>query len=103
MSPPTSAIEILPSCPWSPPALPPSADTEDGALPLPPPGDQLDQRLEDLPLVQLRRDEVPPALSPETFFATMISRVLDNCPINFHEEARHRRTHPTAVAEDDDR
>jgi hypothetical protein len=43
----------------------------------------------------LRRDLVPDQLSPGTFFATMVSRVLDNCPITFHTEARRRRGQPS--------
>jgi hypothetical protein len=67
---------------------------EDGMLPLELPRSELDQRLDALPGVKLRREAVPPALSPEVFFATVIGRVLDNCPINFHEEARRRREEP---------
>ncbi len=40
-------------------------------------------------------DLVPDQLCPDTFFATMTDRVLDNCPITFHTEARRRRGQPT--------
>ena len=90
-------------------ATPPSDDAEDeqplvaagiegaedeDAIPLEMPGSELDKRLDELPGVALRHDVVPLALMPETFFAAMINRVLDNCPINFHEEARRRRGAP---------
>ena len=55
-------------------------------------------KLDDLPAIGLRHDVVPPALRPEAFFAAMVNRVLDNCPINFHEEARARRATPSAAA-----
>lgn len=58
---------------------------------------ELDRRLDALPMIELRHDVVPPALRPEAFFATMVNRVLDNCPINFHEEARTRRATPSNV------
>jgi hypothetical protein len=63
-------------------------------LPLDLPSSELDQRLAALPDVELRLDLVPDQLSPATFFATMVDRVLDNCPITFHTEARRRRGHP---------
>lgn len=44
-----------------------------------------------LPEVALLHDKVPAHLSPGAFFHTMITRVLDNCPITFHEDARRRR------------
>jgi hypothetical protein len=67
---------------------------EDDALPLAAPPTELDRRLDDLPAIELRHDEVPPELRPDAFFATMINRVLDNCPINFHAHARTRRATP---------
>ncbi|TKJ26444.1 hypothetical protein [Blastococcus sp. CCUG 61487] len=72
----------------------PSAEEE--PLPLPLPEDELDQRLRDLPHVGLRRDAVPPNLSPEVFFPTIVNRVLDNSPVNFHREARLRREEASA-------
>lgn len=60
-------------------------------LPLDLPSDRIDQDLRALPLVTLRHDLVPPLLSPQRFFSIMIARVLDNCPIDFHVEARKRR------------
>ncbi|MGQ0481985.1 MAG: hypothetical protein ACT4O0_13320 [Pseudonocardia sp.] len=69
---------------------------DEAALPLELPLSELDKRLAELPAVPLRRDVVPHRLAPETFFTVMINRVLDNCPINFHELARERRAAPRA-------
>lgn len=55
--------------------------------------------VKNLPLVRLRHDVVPESLQPGTFIAKMINRVLDNCPINFHAEARSRRTNPRSPVE----
>lgn len=54
----------------------------------------LDPQLAALPAVRLLWDDVPPRLRPETFFQTMVTRVLDNSPITFHREARRRLAHP---------
>jgi hypothetical protein len=70
----------------------PSPDTE--PHPLTVSRSELDRRLDRLPAIELRHDVVPPVLRPAAFFATMINRVLDNCPINFHEQARTRRAAP---------
>lgn len=67
---------------------------DDGMIPLELPDTELDTRLKRLPIVGLRHEVVPPVLKPEVFFAALINRVLDNCPINFHEEARTRRATP---------
>jgi hypothetical protein len=64
-------------------------------LPLALPESELDQRLRCLPHVGLRRDAVPAELAPETFFPTIVGRVLDNCPVNFHRTARTRLASPT--------
>ena len=74
---------------------------DEGALPLAMPRTELDKRLDELPTVELRHDVVPSILTPEAFFATMINRLLDNCPINFHEEARWRRSNPATTAPSD--
>jgi hypothetical protein len=71
--------------------------SDSGALPLAMPRTELDRRLDDLPVIELRHEVVPPALRPEVLFATMVDRVLDNCPINFHEEARTRRATPSSM------
>lgn len=68
-----------------------SPEGEDEQLPLELPTEVLARRLESLPEVRLRMDAVPRALSPGVFFATMVNRVLGNCPITFHREARRRR------------
>ncbi len=67
--------------------------TEQIALNLP--RSELDERLGALREVALRLDLVPDQLSPGAFFTAMIDRVLNNCPITFHTEARRRRGHPT--------
>ena len=67
------------------------SETEEVPLPLPLPDSELDQRLHRLPPVGLLRDAVPVNLSPEVFFSTIVNRVLDNSPVNFHREARQRR------------
>ena len=72
------------------------ASAEEEPLPLPLPEDEVDRRLRSLPNVGLRRDAVPPNLSPEVFFPTIVNRVLDNSPVNFHREARLRREQASA-------
>ena len=52
----------------------------------------LAQDLAGLSPVGLRRDLVPAEVSPERFFAVMTERVLSGSPINFHVEARRRRS-----------
>ncbi len=73
----------------------PADETPDDQLPLALPSNELEDRLAALEPVALRLDLVPNDLSPGTFFATMVSRVLDNCAITFHTEARRRRGQPT--------
>jgi len=73
----------------------PADDTPDDQLPLDLPRNELDNRLAALQPVALRLDLVPDQLTPDTFFAAMVNRVLDNCPITFHTEARRRRGQPT--------
>ncbi|MFJ7217082.1 hypothetical protein [Amycolatopsis sp. NPDC098790] len=58
---------------------------------------EIDEKIDQLPQVALRTDIVPNSLSPERFFKIMINRVLDNCPVNFHERARELRAHPVTV------
>ena len=73
----------------------PEDETLNDQLPLDLPSSALNERLAALQEVALRLDLVPDHLSPDTFFATMTDRVLDNCPITFHTEARRRRGQPT--------
>ena len=70
-------------------------DNPSDQLPLDLPPTELEQRLTALQPVALRLDLVPDQLSPGTFFTIMVNRALDNCPITFHTEARHRRGRPT--------
>jgi hypothetical protein len=97
---------------WSDDVAAPSGDDDDGEdplvsaglageglaaeepLPLQLPESELDRRLRSLPTVELNRKAVPENLRPEVFFATIINRVLDNSPVNFHREARRRRANP---------
>ncbi|GAB3198154.1 hypothetical protein GCM10027261_24950 [Geodermatophilus arenarius] len=67
---------------------------EDEPLPLELPESEVDRQLRQLPAVELNRKAVPSTLSPEVFFATIVNRVLDNSPVNFHREARRRRANP---------
>lgn len=71
-----------------------ATETPDAVLPVTLAEDEVDERLRELPRVWLRRDAVPTNLTPEVFFSTMVDRVLDNSPINFHREARKRRAAP---------
>jgi hypothetical protein len=52
---------------------------------------EIEAALSALPEVRLRFDAVPPDLRPNTFFATVINRVLSNTPVEHHGEARFRR------------
>lgn len=76
----------------------PAAEGEDEQLPLKLPTSELDDRIAQLPEVSLRTDVVPHSLSPDVFFGKMVDRVLDNCPITFHTEARRRRRNPAVAA-----
>lgn len=74
------------------------SETNEVPLPLPLAESEVDQRLHGLPTVRLLRDAVPANLSPEVFFPTIINRVLDNSPVNFHRDARQRRNHGSLLA-----
>lgn len=70
-------------------AVVPEADPElDLALPL----TEVEERLKSLPPVRLRQDLVPEKVSPARFFRIMLDVLMDNTPVNFHEEARKLRT-----------
>jgi hypothetical protein len=71
---------------------PPFQSAEDSQLLTDP---DIDTQLARLPLVRLDRDHVPANLSPDRFFDVMVRRVLANCPVNFHVEARRRLKNPT--------
>lgn len=66
---------------------------EEGAL-FAEPASLPDIDLSEVIRVPLNRDEVPPELDPARFFRVMCARILDNSPINFHREARARRSSP---------
>lgn len=59
------------------------------------PRSTLDELIDALPEVTLKTEAVPARLSPDVFFKTIVDRVLDNCPVTFHTEARRRRREPT--------
>lgn len=56
------------------------------------PGDLFSADLTALPQVDLLPDRVPADLDPGRFFDRMVDRVLAASPINFHAEARRRRS-----------
>lgn len=69
-----------------------SGDGEDeGTDVLDVPDTEIEASLQSLPEVRLRFDVMPPDLRPDVFFTTIIGRVLENTPIEFHGEARLRR------------
>ena len=55
------------------------------------PPSEVDRALANLPIVTIRHDAVPDHLSPSTFLAKMVERVLDATPVNLHKVARRRR------------
>lgn len=55
------------------------------------PQTEVDRALTSLPRVTVRHDTVPDHLSPSTFLAKMVERVLDATPVNLHKTARRRR------------
>lgn len=56
--------------------------------------DEVRQQLESLPPVSLKHELVPDEISPARFFAVMLSKVLDNSPIDYHVQARSLRDSP---------
>lgn len=69
-------------------AVVPEADL---ALDVQLPKDEVEQRLRSLPKVTVRHDLVPDEVSPARFFRVMLNVLLDNTPVNFHEQARRLR------------
>ncbi len=59
-----------------------------------PPRADLLAELDALAPVGLNHEQVPVGLTPARFFEVMATRILDNSPINFHQQARQRRQHP---------
>lgn len=53
--------------------------------------DSVQQQLDALPTVALRHDVVPEEIGPGRFFAVMLSKVLDNSPVDYHVTARRLR------------
>lgn len=51
---------------------------------------QIDAVLSALPMVSIRHDKVPAALSPARFLETMVRRVVDATPVTMHRRARAR-------------
>lgn len=54
----------------------------------------LEEMLAALPSVLIRTDAVPSELGTGRFFDVLVRRVLDNCPINFHQRARESLASP---------
>ncbi|WP_337821207.1 hypothetical protein [Amycolatopsis sp. A1MSW2902] len=73
------------------------ADAEE-VLPLELSQNEADEKLRGLPNIRINTSVVPEHLSPGSFFGRIIGRVLDNCPVNFHEEARFRRSNPEVAS-----
>lgn len=63
------------------------------------PPSEVDSALGSLPTVIIRHDAVPDHLSPATFLAKMVERVLDATPVNLHKAARRRRVDAGTLAE----
>lgn len=55
----------------------------------------IEQVIASLPAVTIRQDRTPAKLAPGRFLATIVERVLEITPIDFHEEARRRRANPS--------
>lgn len=53
---------------------------------------EVDEALQNLPPVSLFLDRVPADLQPAHFMAEMARRIIDATPVNFHTEARLRRS-----------
>ncbi|HSY15761.1 MAG TPA: hypothetical protein VK816_07230 [Jatrophihabitantaceae bacterium] len=68
----------------------PPSEADPGDAPADLPAEDVAGSIARLPEVRLRLDEVPAELDPARFLAVMVGRVLANCPINFHIEARAR-------------
>ncbi len=51
--------------------------------------------------VHLRQDAVPADLRTDSFMATLVDRVLDRTPVEFHVEVRQRREHRELPLEED--
>lgn len=62
------------------------------------PQSDVERALANLPPVSIRHDTVPAHLSPSTFLAKMIERVLDTTPVNMHKTARKRRADARSAA-----
>lgn len=53
--------------------------------------DEVQQQLDALPPVTLKHDVVPYEVSPARFFEVMLSKLLDNTPVDYHVAARALR------------
>ncbi|TGN65406.1 hypothetical protein EXE59_16665 [Nocardioides eburneiflavus] len=53
--------------------------------------DEVRAQLDALPIVRLKHDVVPHEVSPARFFEIMLTKTLDNTPVNFHAGARALR------------
>jgi hypothetical protein len=61
--------------------------------------DEVTKALAGLPPVLIQHERVPPDLQPGYFIAEMVRRVIDATPVNFHREARRRRSEAAAAVD----
>lgn len=66
----------------------------DGALPALIPEAATNDAVAGLPKVSILTDRTPAVLAPGRFLAAMVMQVLDETPVNMHEEARRRLRSP---------
>ena len=71
--------------------LRPTEGSEADDVPADIPPASVEASIEQLPVVKLRHEAVPPNLDPGRFLSIMVDRVLANSPVNYHIEARERR------------
>ncbi|MEE6289277.1 hypothetical protein V2J52_16610 [Georgenia sp. MJ173] len=69
--------------------LEPAPDEDEEPVVLP--KSEIEEELSKLPPVKIDHDRTPQNLSPSTFLATMVNRVLDATPVNMHKRARARQ------------
>lgn len=61
---------------------------------------EVQSALDSLPEVRILHGQVPSNLQPARFLSVMVSRILNNTPIDYHEEARSRRESPRTAPRD---
>lgn len=81
----------------SPALIEPGADDDDATedmLDEAVPESDIEEQLQSLPVVRVRRDLTPEDLDPATFLRGMVNHVLDIAPVTMHTEARIRAGRP---------